>query len=102
MEQSDLKNVSENSIDYSIDFPFLNDEITINFIRNSKIMFINRGLPGSGKSTLSSRINSVYETAVICSADDFFMDKNGNYNFDINKRPLAHEMAQKKAKQSCQ
>lgn len=32
-----LNNVLEKAIDYSIDFPFLTDEKTINFIKNSKV-----------------------------------------------------------------
>jgi uridine kinase len=64
-------------------------------------MFINRGLPGSGKSTLSKRIKYIYETTVICSADDYFMDSNDNYNFDINKRPQAHQVAKEKAEKTC-
>lgn len=33
--------------DYLSSYSFLNDDTTINFIKNSKIMFILRGLPGS-------------------------------------------------------
>jgi hypothetical protein len=35
-----LNNVLEKAIDYSIDFPFLTDEKTINFIKNSKLTSI--------------------------------------------------------------
>ena len=89
------------SINYSKDFSFLNDENTINFIKNSKVMIINRGLPGSGKSTLSRSIKSSYEDSIVCSGDDYFMDSNGNYNFDQNLLFEAHLSAQKKADASC-
>lgn len=58
-------------------------------------------MPGSGKSTLSDRIARLYELTVVCSADEYFTDENGKYNFDINKRPAAHEACQKKAEKSC-
>lgn len=52
-----------------------------------------RGLPGSGKSTLGEIImyypgssNSNY----VLSADDFFIDGNGEYNFDPNNLKEAH------------
>lgn len=48
------------------------------------IMYIMRGLPGSGKSTVAQRIKGMYAdgTAVICSADDFrfFFQKLFNLN----------------------
>lgn len=45
-----------------------------------------RGWSGSGKSTLAKSLGvPVYE------ADDYFTDKNGNYNFDAQLLPWAHE-----------
>ena len=64
-------------------------------------MFICRGLPGSGKSTLSKKIKEKYTDTVICSGDDFFTDENGNYKFDQTLLFDAHQSAQKKAKDSC-
>ena len=53
-----------------------------------KELILLRGLPGSGKSTLAEVIASEY---VICEADKYFIDKDGNYNFDANKLKDAHE-----------
>ena len=64
-------------------------------------MFINRGLPGSGKSTLSRKIAETYEQTIVCAGDDFFTDENGNYIFDAKKLPEAHGAAQKKAENAC-
>ena len=52
-----------------------------------KILYIVRGLPGSGKSTFA---NTLFNEYSICEADKFFM-KNGKYEFDINKLKEAHE-----------
>lgn len=52
---------------------------------NKKILYIIRGLPGAGKSTLGKRI------AEACfSADDYFTDERGNYNFNKDKIGDAH------------
>lgn len=52
-----------------------------------------RGLPGCGKTTLGEVImflpGSNDQNNVI-SADDFFLDKNGVYNFDPKKLKEAH------------
>jgi hypothetical protein len=90
-------------LDVSNYFPFLNDKQTIEFIKRSKVMFINRGLPGSGKSTLSRKIAAVYgvDSTVICAGDDFFTDEFGNYNFVREKLKEAHETAQNKAINAC-
>lgn len=56
-------------------------------IKNTVI--INRAVPGSGKTTISKCIIKFLEkkgeTAIIYSADDFFITKEGAYNFDIIK-----------------
>ena len=48
-------------------------------------MFIMRGLPGSGKSTIVRHIRDKYQPitdVVVCSADDYFLQEDGNYNYD--------------------
>jgi predicted kinase len=54
-----------------------------------KELFLLRGLPGSGKSTLANSI--VGSDFLICEADKYFYDKEGNYNFDGSKLKDAHE-----------
>lgn len=49
-----------------------------------KILFIVRGLPGSGKSTFASILSDVY-----FEADQFFMQE-GSYKFDPSKLRDAH------------
>jgi len=51
------------------------------------ILFLVRGLPGSGKSTFATHIWNEYS---VCEADKFFYDKQGNYNFDSTKIRDAH------------
>ena len=51
------------------------------------VLFLIRGLPGSGKSTFATHIWNEY---VVCEADKFFYDKEGNYNFDPSKLKDAH------------
>ncbi len=51
------------------------------------ILFLVRGLPGSGKTTFANHIWNEY---AVCEADKFFYDKEGNYNFDASKIKDAH------------
>ncbi len=44
-----------------------------------------RGLSGAGKTTLARRLSRY-----IFSADDYFLDEDGYYNFDPKKLPQAH------------
>jgi predicted kinase len=55
-----------------------------------------RGLPGSGKTTLSKIILQLRSTdePEVLSADDFFEDKEGDYNFDPTKLKEAHNYCQ--------
>ena len=55
-----------------------------------------RGLPGSGKSTLAKIILQIPTNTEpeVLSADDFFLDSDGNYNFDVTKIREAHNYCQ--------
>ena len=56
-----------------------------------------RGLPGSGKSTLGDVILLwPGNTPDVLSADNFFTDDKGNYNFDPTKLKEAHNDCQLK------
>ena len=51
------------------------------------ILFLVRGLPGSGKTSLATHIWNEY---AVCEADKYFYDKEGNYNYDPSKIKDAH------------
>jgi predicted kinase len=57
-----------------------------------------RGLPGSGKSSLGEIILHCpgSNSPDVLSADNFFMDDKGNYNFDATKIKQAHNDCQQK------
>lgn len=54
-----------------------------------RVCFIMRGLPGSGKS-FEARLLALRFAAVVCSADDFRYDAEGNYIFIAKDNALAH------------
>lgn len=54
-----------------------------------KELFLLRGLPGSGKSTLAKSISEVHY-----EADMYFVDADGNYNFDATLLKNAHNWCQ--------
>lgn len=60
---------------------------------NGKVLTLLRGLPGSGKSTFA---NFIWTSGVICEADQYFVDENGNYNFDGSKIKDAHKWCRDK------
>lgn len=53
-------------------------------------LYIIRGLPGTGKSTLGETLAPGHFFA----ADDYFYDDQGNYNFDPTKLGEAHAQCQ--------
>lgn len=64
----------------------------INFIGD---LILLRGLPGSGKTTLGDIIlTSKQPHSVLLSADDFFTNTLGEYNFDATKLKDAHNDCQ--------
>lgn len=60
-----------------------------------KTLYIVRGLPGSGKTTLAERI-----APIVCSADDYFTDENGRYNFDPRRLRHAHDYCLRKTRKA--
>jgi hypothetical protein len=66
-----------------------------------KTVYINRGLPGSGKTTRTARMGREFQaeglSVVVCSADDFHMCHCcGKYDFRFDRLPYAHEWCQGK------
>jgi predicted kinase len=57
-----------------------------------KVLYIVRGLPGSGKSTFAKKL--VGDDFLVCEADKYFTDADGNYNFDVTKIKDAHKWCQ--------
>lgn len=54
-----------------------------------KVLYIVRGLPGSGKSTFA---NNIWNSNAICEADKFFINhETGEYNFDLSRLKEAHK-----------
>lgn len=72
-------------------------ELTHNNIKWNDTMYLSdkiiilRGLSGSGKSMLANIINNTYENSVIFSADQYFIDKEGNYKFVKEDLQKAHQ-----------
>lgn len=106
IQELKFKNINNNSktnFDGQFDLEkgiILNDSSNINnstkIIQNilsgkqvSNTVIIMRGLPGSGKSSLSDIIQTIqYDNTIICSADKYFEKLK---NFDENKLQEAHE-----------
>ena len=68
-----------------------------------KDIFVLRGLPGAGKSTLAEILASSKgekETSVICSADHYQVDEKGDYKFSYENLGYAHGKCQAKFAQS--
>lgn len=61
-----------------------------------KVLTLVRGLPGSGKTTFAE---SIFGTENVYSADKFFEDLAGNYNFNPNEIRYAHSWCQQMVNQ---
>lgn len=64
---------------------------------NEYTVILLRGIPGSGKSTYAKKH---YPDATVCSADNFFVQKDGTYKFRAELLGRAHEQCHQKFKQA--
>lgn len=60
----------------------------------TKTIIITRGTSSSGKTTLANLICQQVGNVVV-SADDYYYDADGNYNFDASKLGKAHDHCKK-------
>ena len=60
-----------------------------------KILYIIRGLSGSGKTTLANQLSPV-----VYSADDWFTNEDGEYNFNPDELFNAHKHCQDNVRES--
>ncbi|XP_013390647.1 2',3'-cyclic-nucleotide 3'-phosphodiesterase isoform X1 [Lingula anatina] len=96
MRKKKSKKKKKQQHDESTNFPFLQDADTIAYIKRSQVVFIMRGVAGSGKTTLAKLIKKKYKHSVCCTSDDFFMH-GSVYMFDISLLNEAHAACQQKA-----
>ncbi|NXQ57699.1 N42L2 protein, partial [Anthoscopus minutus] len=66
---------------------------------SQKLLLILRGLPGSGKSTLSRVLLGQGRDGIVLSTDDYFRQQYG-YSYNAAQLGDAHEWNQKRAKQA--
>lgn len=61
-------------------------------------LYIIRGLPGSGKTTLGNQLRKANKSGTIhIATDDYFTDPSGRYFFDPSKIAVAHEECLRRA-----
>ncbi|KAM6447590.1 NEDD4-binding protein 2-like 1 [Liasis olivaceus] len=68
--------------------------------RFSKSLFLLRGLPGSGKSTLARQLKREFPNAAIFSTDEYFITKDGTYEFNPDCLGEAHKWNQERARKA--
>lgn len=61
---------------------------------NKNTLYILRGVPGCGKTTLAKTLCELPDTIAI-AADDYHYDEDGNYNFKFENLKAAHQWCQK-------
>ncbi|XP_025028724.1 NEDD4-binding protein 2 isoform X1 [Python bivittatus] len=66
------------------------------------VLVLLRGLPGSGKSYLARALLEDNPCGITLSTDDYFYQKNGQYQFDADCLAEAHEWNWKRAKEAFQ
>ncbi len=71
----------------------------------NKIIYILRGVPGSGKSTLAAELfemcSAAHPSSLILSvaADDYMVDENGVYCFDVKRLGECHTQCKTQVEQ---
>ncbi|KAJ7320248.1 hypothetical protein JRQ81_019759 [Phrynocephalus forsythii] len=67
---------------------------------SKKLLIFLRGLPGSGKTTLSHVLLGQSRDGIVFSTDDYFCQNNGCWSYDTAQLGAAHDWNQKRAKQA--
>ena len=81
-----------------LQFPFLTEERSRKWVSENPVLFVMRGLSGSGKSTAVRAIVAAFPGAAVCSADSFFEDEvTGEYRWYADGLKEAHEQCQRGA-----
>ena len=83
------------------EYPFLEESEVFEYLKKSKIMFLMRGLPGSGKSSIVKAIEKMYRNTEVCSTDAFFKQEDGSYEFNRELLGTYHSNNQENAKGAC-
>ncbi|XP_007954146.1 NEDD4-binding protein 2-like 1 [Orycteropus afer afer] len=65
-----------------------------------KHLYLLRGLPGSGKTTLARQLQHDFPRALVFSTDDFFFRDDGSYEFNPDFLEEAHKWNQKRARKA--
>uniref|UniRef100_A0A8C5QY34 NEDD4-binding protein 2-like 1 n=1 Tax=Leptobrachium leishanense TaxID=445787 RepID=A0A8C5QY34_9ANUR len=68
--------------------------------RFTKHIYLLRGLPGSGKTSLARKLKRDFPSALVFSTDDYFIMEDGTYLYDHNLLPEAHKWNQKRARKA--
>lgn len=68
-------------------------------MENNTVIIL-RSVSGAGKNFFSDFIKFLYPETVICSADDYFTDEKGNYNFNPAELGAAHGQCRNKFEQA--
>ena len=58
---------------------------------SEKTVKIIRGISGVGKSTYVMMNKMIADKSIVCSADEYFVNEQGQYEFDGRKIPMAHQ-----------
>ncbi|XP_077340237.1 NEDD4-binding protein 2-like 1 [Lithobates pipiens] len=68
--------------------------------RFSKHIYLLRGLPGSGKSSLARKLKRNFPSAVVLSTDDYFLMEDGTYIYNPDLLQDAHRWNQRRARKA--
>lgn len=65
-------------------------------------LFLLRGIPGAGKTTLALYLAKTYGNAIAVAADDFMINDQGVYSFDLNRLTECHDKCRQKVEAAMQ